>query len=92
MVSDAIRINQQGESNSSIFSEDARIFLVAQANGGYVRTFQVKALFAFAQLRNMLAAEDSTIMPQECNYARRICPQRSEANLLAFRIGQGYLR
>jgi hypothetical protein len=37
-------------------------------------------LLAFAQLRDMFAAKDSSIMPKEYDHSVTIGPQRSEPN------------
>ncbi len=45
-----------------------------------------------AQLRDMLAAEDSTVVPQENDYSGIGFPQRTETDIAALRFGQHNLR
>jgi hypothetical protein len=45
-----------------------------------------KSLFIGAQLRDMLAAKDSTVMPQEDEYGRLPQPQRAEAQFVTVRV------
>jgi hypothetical protein len=49
-------------------------------------------VFVFAQLRDMLAAEDSAIVSQEDKYGGLPLPQRAEAHLAAARFGQHHTR
>jgi len=41
----------------------------------------------FAQLRDVLAAKDSTVMTQEDQHHRMVRPKRAEANVMAVAIG-----
>jgi hypothetical protein len=41
-----------------------------------------------AQLRDVLAAENSSVVAQEGNDRRRICPQRSQPHLAPIAVGQ----
>jgi hypothetical protein len=43
----------------------------------------------FAQLRDVLAAEDSTVVAKKDNYCRRLSPKRAEAGGMAINVGQG---
>ncbi len=47
---------------------------VAQANGCQGGAFFAELVFVFAQLRDVLSAEDSTIMPQEHHHGRTRTP------------------
>jgi hypothetical protein len=49
-------------------------------------------VFVFAQLRDMLAAEDSTVVPQEDNDGGIGLPQRAEADIAAARFRQHDIR
>jgi hypothetical protein len=40
-----------------------------------------------AQLRDVLAAEDSAVVTQKNNYGWTLLPQRAQANILVVRIG-----
>jgi hypothetical protein len=52
-------------------------------------SFTSKLRFKFAQLRNVLAAEDSAVMAQENKHHRMLRPQRTQANGISVAIGQG---
>jgi hypothetical protein len=49
-------------------------------------------LFVFAQLRDMLAAEDSSIVPQENDDRGFAFPERAQANFPFIGIGQNDVR
>jgi hypothetical protein len=48
---------------------------ITQSDGGKRSTFFTEGLLAFAQLRDMLAAKDSSVMPQEDDYGGGGGPQ-----------------
>jgi hypothetical protein len=64
------------------------IVLVAQPDGGQAGSFLAKLRFVLAQLRDVLAAEDSAIVPQKDHDRGPFGPQRSQPDRMAFRIGQ----
>jgi hypothetical protein len=49
-------------------------------------------LLVFAQLRDVLAAKDSSIVPQENQHCWLLRPQRAKTNLLPIAIGQDEFR
>jgi hypothetical protein len=61
---------------------------IAQSDGGKRSTLLAEGLLAFAQLRDMLAAKDSSIVTQEHDYDRRGGPQRAESNFAPIGIGE----
>ena len=61
----ALLINEQGESDACFVAKSARIAAIAKSNGCQGRTAMSESLFVGAQLRDVLAAEDSTVVPQE---------------------------
>ncbi len=69
-VGDSIRVDQERESNAGVLAEDASVLHVAESDGGNPGAFELEAFFSFAQLRDMLAAEDSTVVPEKRNHAR----------------------
>lgn len=73
-ISLAVVINEKREGDAGLLAEMAGIARIAQTDGRQARTFFVKLLFKFAQLRNVLTAEDSTVMPEKDEYGRRIFP------------------
>jgi len=87
-ISLALLIDQQGEPNPGFLPEQARIVRVAESDGRQVGAPLAEGLFVCAQLRDVLAAEDSTVVAQEDHHRRLSLPQRSHTDLLAIRIGQ----
>jgi hypothetical protein len=59
---------------------------ISQSDGGKRSTFLTEGLLAFAQLRDVLAAKDSCVVPQEYDYGGTVGPQRAKLNLLAVGI------
>lgn len=73
-VSLALIINEKREGDAGLLAEMAGITRIAQTDGCQARALLAKLLFKFAQLRNVLTAEDSTVMPQKDNHRGRITP------------------
>jgi hypothetical protein len=63
--------------NSRVLTKDVRVLYVAEAYGSQTRPFEVKSHFALAQLRDVLAAKHSAVVPQKRNHARHARPQRA---------------
>jgi hypothetical protein len=59
---------------------------ITQSDGGKRSTFLAEGQLTLAQLRDVLAAKDSSIMPQEYDYAGTAGPQRAKSNLLTVGI------
>ena len=70
-------VDQKWKGDSGFFTKRASVEGIAQANSGKPRSFVFEFLLIFAQLRDMLAAEDSTPMPKEDHHRRAVSPQRS---------------
>ncbi len=58
-------VHQQWKGYSCLFTKGSRILKAAQAHGGQVNAFFPESRLVFAQLRDMLAAEDSTIVAEK---------------------------
>ena len=85
-------INQKWERDPSLRAKNLGILCVAQSDGGQPSTFSAKCLFVVAQLRDVLAAEDSSVVAKEDDHRRMVGPERAESDRLSFRIGQDYFR
>jgi hypothetical protein len=85
-ISPALLVDQQRKRDAGLFAERARIMTITQSDGGKRSTFLAEGLLAFAQLRDVLAAKDSSVVPQEYDYGGTAGPQRAESNLLAVGI------
>jgi hypothetical protein len=88
----ALVINQQREGDAGLFAEMARIADVAKTDSYQFRAPLAELLLVLAQLRDMLAAEDSAIVAQERDHGGRVDPQRAEPNRLSVHVRQCDLR
>ena len=73
-------IDEQRKRDARLFTEDARILKVAEADGGEIRASSFDLGFVLAQLRNVLAAEDSAVVAQKDDDGRPRGPERAETN------------
>lgn len=74
LVGLALFVDQERELDTGLLAEETGIARVAQANHGNVRAFLLEGRFEFAQLRDVFAAENSTIVAKEDQHCRRIFP------------------
>ncbi len=85
-------INQKWECDSSLLAKGLGVVCVAQADGGQPSAFIAECLFVFAQLRDVLAAKDSSVMAKEGDHRRLVSPERAESDSPSFRVEQDYRR
>ena len=71
----ALLVNQERKRNSRFFAKSAGIVRVTEADRGEPSAFGFEFWFILAQLRDVLTAEDSTIVSQKHNHGRTIGPQ-----------------
>jgi len=88
-ISGAPVVDQERELDAGLFAEQAGVVGVAQAYGCQACSFALEGLLVLAQLRGMLAAENSTIVPQENQDSGLRLPERAEPDLAAVGIGKG---
>ena len=81
-------VHQQRKCDPRFRAESLRIPAVAESHRRERSSPLTKARFARAQLRDVLAAEDSTVVAQEDDDRRLMEPKRAEAKLAAVRVGQ----
>ena len=84
----ALFVHQQGKSDFRFFPENPRIVAIAKANRGERSAFIQEGLFVFAQLRDVLPAENSAVVPKKNDHCRLALPQRTQAYFLAIRVGE----
>ena len=84
----ALFVDQERELDAGFVAEEPGIAHVTQPDGRNVRAFLFEFFFECAQLRDMLAAKNSTIVAQEDKDGWSALPQRAQAGCLAFGIGQ----
>lgn len=70
----ALVIDQKRELDSSFLAEELGIARIPQSNHGQMRAFLLELGFKFAQLRDVLSAEDSTVVPKEDHNGRSRFP------------------
>jgi hypothetical protein len=85
-------IHQQRERDTGLLAKQAGVIQVAQSNRRQLGPGLLKLVFVLAQLRDMLAAEDSAIVPQEDNYGGTSLPQRAELDIAAASFRQHNIR
>ena len=85
-------VNQKGKRDSSLLAKDLGVVCVAQADGGQPSAFIAECRFVVAQLRDVLAAEDSSVVAKEGDHCGLVGPERAESNRLSFSVGQDYSR
>ena len=86
-----ILIDEKRKSDSGFFAEKPGVIHVSEPHGGKAGFLFAKLLFMRAQLRDVLATEDSAIMAQKNQHSRTICPQRTQAHSCSIDAGQGYV-
>jgi hypothetical protein len=87
-ISQTLFVDQQWELDTGLIAKEPGVADVAQPDGGNVRAFLLELFFECAQLRDMLATKDSTVVTQEYKDRRSALPQGAKARCLAFGIGQ----
>lgn len=68
-------IDQEREGDAGLLAKDLCVVPVAQADGRKTRAFFSKRLLALAQLRDVLTAENSTVVSQEYENDGPVGPQ-----------------
>ena len=81
-------IDEQRKLDAGFLAEKFGIAGIAQADDSKTSAFLLELGFKFAQLRDVLSAEDSTVMAKEDHHGRTGLPQRSKARRLAVDIGE----
>jgi hypothetical protein len=84
----AFLIDKQRKRDSGLFAEELGVVPIAQSNCRDAGSSAPEFCLVFAQLRDVLAAEDSAIVPQKSHHCWRFCPDRSKRELIAFGIRQ----
>jgi hypothetical protein len=86
LISLAFIIDEERKSDTSFLAEKFGISGVAQADNSHMSAFTIELGFKFAQLRDVLSAEDSTVMPKEDHHGRPTFPQGAQAGRLAVSV------
>jgi hypothetical protein len=75
LVGFAFVVDQEWELDSGFFTEEFGVAGVAQSDSGQAGALPLEFFFEFAQLRDMLSAEDSTIVAKKDQDGRSALPQ-----------------
>lgn len=82
-------VDEQRKVDLSLVAKEAGIVGAAQSDGDKVRTLLLELGFVVTQLRDVLAAEDSTPMAEEYDHGGAGRPERTELYGFTVGIGQG---
>lgn len=88
LIGHTLLVDKEREQDAGLIAEEPGVADVAQPNGGNMRAFLPEFFFECAQLRDMLATKNSSVVTQEDQDRRSALPQRAQAGCLAFRIGK----
>ena len=87
----SLLIDQQREGDADLFTEVARVGPIPEPDGGEARPRVLELRLVFAQLRDVLAAEDSAVVAQKHQYRRAVLPQRAQSERLPIGIREADL-
>lgn len=73
-VSFALFVDQERELDAGLLAEEAGVARIAQADHGQLSALLAKLFFEFAQLRDVLAAENSTVVTKEDQHRGAVLP------------------
>ena len=79
-------VDQQREVDAGFFAEEPGIAYIAQANNRQMGAFAMELSFKLAQLRDMLAAEDSTVVAKKDQDGRAVLPQGTKTRGVAIGV------
>lgn len=85
-VRDTLVVDQERKMDAGFFAEEPCIAHVAQPNHRQMSAFAMELCFELAQLRDMLAAEDSTVVAKKDQDGRAALPQRAKACRIAIGV------
>ena len=83
-------VYEERESNSSFLAKLSGINGITEPDCSQHCSFVTKALFVFAQLRDVLTAKDSAVVTQENYDGRSFIPQGSEPHLTVVAVRKRY--
>ena len=86
LIGFALVIDQQRKLDAGSLAEELCIAGIAQTNNSEMSAFLLELGFECAQLRDVLSAEDSTVVAKKDHHCRLAFPQRAEARWLAIGV------
>lgn len=84
-------VNQQRKIDSRFLLKNVRVVPVAQADGRERRAFLAERLLVFAQLRDVFAAKNSSVVAQKHHHGGISLPQRSQAHFPPGGVGKSHV-
>jgi len=82
-VRQTLLVDQKRKTDSRFFAKELGIVRISQADRCQRRPRFFEFLLVFAQLRNMLAAEESTVMAKENQHRRTPFPKRPKPHFIS---------
>jgi hypothetical protein len=92
LIGMALVVDQKGELDSRFFTKHTSVVSVTQADGGQRGSFVPEGLLVFAQLRDMFAAKNSSVVAEKDEHCGAVGPQQPEPDFLAIRVGKHNVR
>ena len=84
----AFVVDEKRKLDAGFLAEELGIARIAQANHSEMSAFFLEFGFKFAQLRDVLSAEDSTVVAKKDHHGRPGLPQGAKARWFAIGIGK----
>jgi hypothetical protein len=91
-ISPPFLIDQQRKRDSGVFAKDARVVSISQPHRRQVGATLIEFRLVFTQLRDVLAAENSTIVPKKNDDCGPLFPQRTKADFMPVCVRQSDVR
>ncbi len=87
-IREPLLVDQQRKRDSSLLAKQARVAHIAKADSREIGALGSELPLMVAQLRNMLAAEDSSVVAKEDDHRRAAFPQRTKPNFAPISVGK----
>ena len=88
MICEPLLVDQKKKCDFGFLPEQTRIVAIPQSHRSQGRALALKGALVFAQLRDVLTAEDSTIMAEENENRRPLFPESSKTMVVPIAIWQ----
>ena len=88
MICEPLLVDQEKKCDSGFLPEQTRIVAISQSHSSQGCPLALKGALMFAQLRDVLTAEDSTIMAKKNKNRRPLFPESSKTMVVPIAIRQ----
>ena len=92
LIHDSICIDKQRERDTRLFAKQTSVIHVAEPDRRKRGPGLTELTLMLAQLRDVFATENSSVVPQEDNHRATLLPQRAQADFSASGFGQHNIR